>query len=69
MSSKKQNEVEDHFKLIIDRFGQRLTQEERDEVKKALEANLDTAYSLRAIELKNSDEPFSIFKPIRGRAR
>jgi hypothetical protein len=69
MSSKREVEVENLFQIIKDRYGQRLTREELDEVKRALETNFDTALSMRVIELKNSDEPFTIFKPIRGRSK
>jgi len=69
MSSNKKIEVEDHFQLIKNRYGKRLTQDELEELKKALEANLDAAYSLRTIELKNSDEPYFIFKPLRGKIK
>lgn len=39
------------------RFGERLTPEEFEQVKKDLEGNLQAAERLRAVKLKNEDEP------------
>ena len=39
------------------RFGERLTPEELEQVKKDLEGNLQAAERLRAVKLKNEDEP------------
>jgi hypothetical protein len=43
------------------RFGERLTPEQFEQVKKDLEANLQTAERLSAVKLKNEDEPDFIF--------
>ena len=67
MSDEKSREFEARLKVVIDRYGDRLTPEELEEVRKALEANLDTANALRSIRLENWDEPFSVFKPVRRR--
>jgi len=67
MSDEKSREFEARLKVVIDRYGDRLTPEELEEVRKALEANLDTANALRSISLGNWDEPFSVFKPVRRR--
>jgi hypothetical protein len=67
MSDEKSREVEARFRVVVDRYGDRLTPEELEEVRKAVEANLDAAYALRSIKLENWDEPFSVFKPLRRR--
>ena len=53
------------FKLVAEKYGDRLTAEELEEVKKGVEKVVETAAALRSIPLENSDEPFSVFKPYR----
>jgi hypothetical protein len=65
MSDERSREVEARLRVVADRYGDRLTPEELEEVRKALEANLDAANALRSIRLGNWDEPFSVFKPVR----
>jgi hypothetical protein len=67
MSDEKSRELEARLRVVVDRYGDRLTPEELEEVRKALEANLDAANALRSIRLGNWDEPFSVFKPVRRR--
>jgi hypothetical protein len=67
MSDEKSRELEARLRVVVDRYGDRLTPEELEEVRKTLETNLDTANALRSIRLGNWDEPFSVFKPIRRR--
>lgn len=43
------------------RFGDRLTPEQFEQVKKDLEANLQSAQRLSAVKLRNEDEPDFIF--------
>ncbi len=43
------------------RFGDQLSPEQFEQVKKDLEANLQSAERLRAVKLKNEDEPDFIF--------
>jgi hypothetical protein len=43
------------------RFGERLTPEQFEQVKKDLEANIQAAERLRAVKLKNEDEPDFVF--------
>ena len=52
--------------LIKKRYGERLTKEQLEAVEKQLSNNLETAKGLRSIELKNSDEPYNVFRPYRG---
>jgi hypothetical protein len=44
------------------RFGEKLKPEQFDQVRKDLEGNVRTADRLRAVKLKNGDEPDFIFK-------
>jgi len=67
MSDEKKRELEARLRVVADRYGDRLTPEELEEVRKALEANLDAANALRSIRLGSWDEPFSVFKPVRRR--
>ncbi len=53
------------LELVKKRYGNRLTDEQIAEVEKQLKKNLETAESLRSVELENGDEPYNIFKPYR----
>jgi len=68
MGDEKSREVEARLRVVADRYGGRLTLEELEEVRKALEANIDAANALRSIRLGNWDEPFSVFKPVRRKS-
>jgi hypothetical protein len=65
MSNSKEKEVDHLARLILDRFGHRLTEQQRAEVKKSLETIVDNAVKMREIRLENSDEPFNVFIPFR----
>jgi len=67
MVDDRQKEIDCIFKLIMDRYGDRLGEAEKEDLKKQFEANLDVSISLRVFPLLNSDEPFTIFKAYRGR--
>lgn len=43
------------------RFGEKLTPEELARLKRGMEGNVSTAERLRAVKLKNSDEPDFVF--------
>ena len=58
-------ESETLYNLVRDRYGDRLSPEELEEVKKGVERITETAKALREVKLENWDEPFSIFKPFR----
>ena len=60
---KKNNESEILFKLVKNRYGERLGTEELEEVRKGVEKIMETAEALRSVKLENWDEPFSLFKP------
>jgi hypothetical protein len=51
------------FTLIKTRYGDRVTSEELEEMRKSLAAILDGAAAMRAIKLENGDEPHQFFKP------
>jgi hypothetical protein len=51
-----------YFEVARQRFGERLTPEQLEAVKRDLEGNVRTAERLRAAKLKNSDEPDFVFE-------
>ncbi|MCW4048814.1 MAG: hypothetical protein NWE89_03670 [Candidatus Bathyarchaeota archaeon] len=59
-------EAETLFKLVEQKYGDKLTEEELEEVKKGVERIVEASMELRKVKLENGDEPFSIFKPYRG---
>ena len=60
-------ELESLYNIIRDRFGNRLTLDELEQVKKDLQTISEAAKTLRAVKLSNGDQPFFIFKPYKGR--
>lgn len=60
-------EVERLFALVQERYGDRLTPAQLDEVRKGVEGVVLAAHALRAVRLENSDEPFPPFVPYRAR--
>ncbi|MCH8062817.1 MAG: hypothetical protein IH861_09965 [Chloroflexi bacterium] len=60
-----QKEAELMFNVVRERYGDRLDDEQLEEVKKGVEGIFEAAESLRKIKLENSDEPFSLFVPYR----
>jgi len=55
------------FDLLKKRYDERLSPEELSEVKKGVENIQQAAVKLRAVKLKNSDEPYALFVPYRER--
>jgi hypothetical protein len=55
------------YNLVKESYGGRLTAAELEEVKKDVQAIVETSKALREIRLHNSDEPFVIFRPYRRR--
>jgi hypothetical protein len=51
-----------YFEVARQRFGERLSPEQLEAVKRDLEGNVRTAERLRASKLKNSDEPDFVFE-------
>ena len=60
------SEVDTLFTLLRERYGDRLTAEQLDGVKKGVEGVVEMARALRAVRLGNSDEPMQPFVPYRG---
>jgi benzoyl-CoA reductase/2-hydroxyglutaryl-CoA dehydratase subunit BcrC/BadD/HgdB len=59
-------ESEHLFFIIEERYGNRLTKEQLDEVRIGVNRLTEAAKALREIRLENWDEPFSIFRPYKG---
>ncbi len=61
-------EAEFLFEMVKDRYGDRLSAEELEEVRKWVEGIAEAAEALRSVKLGNGTEPFSIFKPYKKEA-
>jgi hypothetical protein len=61
-------EVVTLFALVANRYGDRLTTEQLDEIKKMVEGQVEAARALRAVRLSNADEPFQHFVAYRSDA-
>jgi len=51
------------FKLVEEKYGDRLTPKELEESKKGVERVTETARALREVKIENWDEPFTGFRP------
>jgi len=51
------------FKLVEDKYGDRFTPKELEEIKKGVERVTETARALREVKIENWDEPFTVFRP------
>ena len=56
------------FEMVKDRYGDRLSAEELEEVRKGVKGIAEAAEALRSVKLGNGTEPFSIFKPYKKEA-
>ena len=65
--SESNSESEILFGIVRKRYGDRLNDDELEEVRKGVDALVEAAESLRAVKLENGDEPFSVFTPYRGK--
>ena len=59
-------EVELRFALVRRRYGDRLTPEQLDEVRRAVGAIVEMVTALRTVRLTNADEPGQRFVPFRA---
>ena len=63
MDSKSESEL--LFKIIEEKYGARLNEEQLAKVRVGVENLVDTAEALRKVELDYTVEPFMVFKPYR----
>jgi hypothetical protein len=63
MSLTKNREADILLTLIQERYSDRVTHEELEEIRKSLNAIIDNSSAMRAIKLENCDEPFQTFRP------
>ena len=61
--SSSEDESEILFQLVKKNYGNRLSEDELNEVRSNVEKIVETAMELRKIKLDNSDEPFTVFTP------
>jgi hypothetical protein len=54
------------FEIVRQRYGDRLTPEQLDDVRKIVKAQVEAARALRAMRLTNADEPMQPFAPYRA---
>lgn len=59
-------EVDALFALVRQRYGDRMTADELAAVREGIEGIVRTARPLRAVRLRNSDEPLQPFAPFRA---
>ena len=64
-AAKADPEADALFEILRHRYGDRLTPEQLDEVRKIVGAQVEAARALRAIRLTNADEPMQPFAPYR----
>ncbi len=65
-SAKPDPEADALFEIVRQRYGDRLTPEQLDEVRKIVQAQVEAARALRAMRLTNADEPMQPFAPYRA---
>ena len=59
------SEVDELFAIVRLRYGDRLNDDELEEVRKGVRGVVDMARKVRAVTLDNVDEPPSVFIPYR----
>ena len=59
-------DVDALVELLKGRYGGRLTDEQLDELREAVETASDHAAQMRSVPLANGDEPAFVFRPFRG---
>jgi hypothetical protein len=65
MSNSSKSEAHTLFEMVKERYGNRLSVQELEEVRKGVEGVVEMAEALRAVRLDNSVEPFQAFAPYR----
>ena len=54
------------FAMVQRKYGDRLSPEQLEEVRKGVERIAEQARALRSVPLQNGDEPWSVFTPYRA---
>lgn len=54
------------FEIVRQRYGDRLTREQLDEVRRIVQAQVEAARALRSMRLTSADEPMQPFAPYRA---
>jgi hypothetical protein len=54
------------FEIVRQRYGDRLTPEQADDLRKMVRAQVELARALRPVRLTNADEPMHLFAPYRA---
>ena len=67
MDNEETNEAKILFGLVKERYGNRVTTKELEEMRKGLEAILDASATMKIVKLENGDEPYQFFKPYGGK--
>ena len=65
MSEHDVHEVEDRLRIVSRLYGDRLDEGQLAEVRKGVEGIVEMSEALRAVSLKNGEEPMSVFAPYR----
>ena len=63
MDSKSESDL--LFKIVEEKYGARLTEEQLAKVRTTVENLVETSEALRKVELDYTVEPFMVFKPYR----
>ena len=53
------------MELVRERYGERLTEEQLEQVEIGLKRVMEAGKALRDTPLENSDEPYNVFRPYR----
>ena len=61
-----EREVEERFNMVKGLYGDRLDDEQLEEVRQGIEGIVAASQTLRAVKLENGDEPYSVFTPYRA---
>lgn len=65
MSDHNEQDVEDRLRIVTRLYGDRLDDDQLAEVRKGVEGIVEMSEALRAVSLRNGDEPMSAFTPYR----
>ena len=65
-AAKPEPEADALFEIVRRRYGDRLTPDQLNELRKIVAGQLEAARALRAVTLANADEPMQPFAPYRA---